>query len=114
MCIPLPHLQAIRDLADKACLDDDGKSGGAPSDGGGDRHARASALVLAAIVSGLTASPEELGAKHRANKKVKTAAAAASGQVTAAAGIGDSVTTPAIQKVRDYQLQVSSDPVFLR
>lgn len=68
-----------------------------------DRHVRA-AQVLAAVVGGLTSTPEELSSKHRANRS-----AGASGTGTGAGATPSTVAAkPALQKIRDYQLQVRS------
>ena len=72
-----------------------------------DRHARA-AQVLSAVASGLTSTPKELGSKHRANRST-----AGSGE--GAGGPGATASTaaaakPALQKIRDYQLQVTDRP----
>lgn len=50
-------------------------------------------------MSGLTSTPKELSAKHRSNRGTGPAKAGAEVVATAAA-------SPAIQKIRDYQLQV--------
>lgn len=86
--------QAMRDMADT----DDDKDPVAVAEAADDRHARA-AQVLAAVVSGLTSTPKELSAKHRSNRGAGPAKAGAGVVATAAA-------SPAIQKIRDYQLQV--------
>lgn len=62
-----------------------------------DRHARV-AQVLAAVVSGLTSTPKELSAKHRSNR--------GAGPTKAGAEVAAAAASPAIQKIRDYQLQV--------
>lgn len=67
-------------------------------------HERATAVVLAAVASGLTASPEELSAKHKLNRGGGVSAA---GEKVVSPEARGAVATPAIQKVRDYQLQVS-------
>lgn len=116
--------QAIRDLAADACMNggnyadiSNSKSSSCiainrPEE---NRHAAATALALAAVVSGLTSSPEELSAKHKANRSARAAAASAAGQTAGSSaetsagqrsGEGGAVATLAMQKVRDYQLQV--------
>ncbi|CAM9648793.1 unnamed protein product, partial [Laminaria digitata] len=84
--------QAIRDMAD---VDDD-KHPVAVAEAADDRHARA-AQVLAAVVSGLTSTPKELSAKHRSNR--------GAGPAKAGAEVATAAASPAIQKIRDYQLQ---------
>lgn len=69
-----------------------------------DRQARA-AQVLSAVASGLTSTPKELSSKHRANR-------GAVGSVEGTSVPGETATAstagakPALQKIRDYQLQV--------
>eukprot|EP00903_Cladosiphon_okamuranus_P005355 g5350.t1 len=108
--------EAIRDMVDG------GKSlygsVGYPTDGDGDgdgdgddRHVRV-AQVLAAVVSGLTSTPKELSSRHRAKRNAGvSASASASASVSGAgaaesgAGASTSAAKPAVQKIRDYQLQ---------
>lgn len=63
-----------------------------------DRNARA-AQVLVAVVSGLISTPKELSAKHRANKCARSSGIGADAAIALA--------KPAMQKIRDYQLQVN-------
>lgn len=77
----------------------DDASVGHPTD---DQHVRA-AQVLAAVVSGLTSTPKELSSKHRANR---SAGASMTGAVARAAA-STAAAKPALQKIRDYQLQVT-------
>lgn len=93
--------QAVRDLAE-GYTDSDVTD--APTSTPEDRHARATALILAAIVDGLTASPDDLSGKHRANRANR---AAVPPEQATGAEAGARVTTPAMQKVRDFQLQVT-------
>lgn len=93
---PLLHTQAIRDMTDGGV---DASSVDHSTD---DQQARA-AQVLAAVVSGLTATPQDLSSKHRANRS----AAGASGGAGAVGVTASAVPAkPALQKIRDYQLQV--------
>lgn len=109
--VRLQHMQAIRDMVDGG--NSLPGSVGHPTNEGGDtddpddhdRHARA-AQVLAAVVSGLTSTPKELSSKHRANR---SAAASASG-TGSGAGASTAAAKPAVQKIRDYQLQVTLMP----
>ena len=106
--VRLQHMQAIRDMVDGG--NSLPGSVGRPTNGDGDtddhdRHARA-AQVLAAVVSGLTSTPKELSSKHRANR---SAAASASG-TGSGAGASAAAAKPAVQKIRDYQLQVTLTP----
>lgn len=87
------HVQAIRDMTD------DGKHPTNKPQGADDCQARA-AQVLAAVVSGLTSTPQALGNKHRANRGARSAGTDADSATA--------VANPAIQKIRDYQLQVTS------
>ncbi len=68
-----------------------------------DRQARA-AQVLSAVASGLTSTPKELSSKHRANRGAVGSAegGAVPGERASTAG-----AKPALQKIRDYQLQVT-------
>lgn len=76
---------------------EDDKQPVAVAEAADDRHARA-AQVLAAVVSGLTSTPKELSAKHRSNR--------GAGPAKAGAEVAAAAASPAIQKIRDYQLQV--------
>ncbi|CAM9580439.1 unnamed protein product [Ectocarpus fasciculatus] len=82
--------EAIRDLAD---CGKDAVSTGQSTD---DHHARA-AQVLAAIASGLTSTPSELSAKHRGKRSA--------GALVEGGGASSAAAKPAVQKIRDYQLQ---------
>lgn len=90
------HAQAIRDMTDGAV------EASNIDQSTGNQQARA-AQVLAAVVSGLTSTPQDLSSKHRANRS----AAGSSGEAGAAGGPGVAAPAkPALQKIRDYQLQV--------
>ncbi|CAN0091694.1 unnamed protein product [Scytosiphon promiscuus] len=66
-----------------------------------DQQARAS-QVLAAVVSGLTTTPQDLSSKHRANR---SAAGSWGGSGAVEAPAETVPAKPALQKIRDYQLQ---------
>lgn len=100
--------QAIRDMVDGDKSSPASVGHPAYANGGGDkdhheRHARA-AQVLAAVVSGLTSTPRELGSKHRANR---SGGASGTGAKESGAGASLAAAKPAVQKIRDYQLQVT-------
>lgn len=103
-------MQAIRDIVDGG-KSLSGNVGHLTNEGGhaddDDRHVRA-AQVLAAVVSGLTSTPKELGSKHRANKSARASASTSgAGVAESGAGASTSAAKPAVQKIRDYQLQVT-------
>ncbi|CAN0327888.1 unnamed protein product, partial [Ectocarpus sp. 12 AP-2014] len=82
--------EALRDIAD--CGKDVISTGHSTDE----QHTRAS-QVLAAIVSGLTSTPSELSAKHRGKRS--------SGASLEGGGASAAAAKPAVQKIRDYQLQ---------
>ncbi|CBJ27269.1 expressed unknown protein [Ectocarpus siliculosus] len=82
--------EAIRDIAD--CGKDVISTGHSTDD----QHTRA-AQVLAAIVSGLTSTPSELRANHRGRRSA--------GASVEGGGASAAAAKPAVQKIRDYQLQ---------
>ncbi|CAM9348633.1 unnamed protein product [Ascophyllum nodosum] len=90
--------EAVRDLTDY------GRHSSATDDGQADRHARAS-QVLAAVVSGLSCTPRELSLKHVAKKGSRPATEEPPIKTSGAVGTNGTVAKPALQKIRDYQLQ---------
>lgn len=93
LCMLAFKTQAVHDMTE-----DSGQPSG-NGDDSGDRYARA-AQVLAAVVSGLTCTPEELSLKYKSNRGAQPA-------MDAGAGMAGAVAKPSIQKIRDYQLQVT-------
>lgn len=83
-------------------MTDGGKGFASVGNATDDRHVRA-AQVLAAVVSGLTSTPKELSSKHRVNRN---AGASVTG-TGAGAAVSTAAAKPAMQKIRDYQLQVT-------
>lgn len=111
VCCHFRSAQAIRDLVEAYVDSNKTNSAAIAVDTAvGDQRAKASALVLAAVVKGLTSSAEELAAKHKAKRGAKPAAVDLGHLMGRAGEMGHSVATPAMQKVRDYQLQVQSSP----
>lgn len=75
-------------------MTEDSNQSGGKDYGSGDRYVRA-AQVLAAVVSGLTCTSQELNSKYKSNRGAQPAMDAGA------------VAKPSLQKIRDYQLQVT-------
>lgn len=110
-------MQAIRDMVDggNTLPGSVGRPTNTNGDGDTDDHDRdvRAAQVLAAVVSGLTSTPKELSSKHRANRSAGASASGTgtgTGAAESGAGASTAAAKPAVQKIRDYQLQVTLMP----